>query len=147
MAPEVAFSVYCNPRGRSYLEQQGWVGARLVTHPLLGIRGVKAVSELSLLGYLAGREVDLLHSLAMTAPLHTRAANVVTLADVTWMISPDSDELWTARLWKMVVPPVARRADRVIVHSEAAKDHVVEYLGVRRELIDVIPHGGGLRTS
>jgi glycosyltransferase involved in cell wall biosynthesis len=144
LAPQVSFTVFCNPRGRLYLERQGWAGARLVTHPLLGRRGTKALSELSLLGYLAARQVDLLHSLALTAPLRTRAVNVVTLADVTWILAPDPDELWTVRLWRIVVPPVARRADRIIVHSNAAAEQVVEHLRVRRDRIDVIPHGQGV---
>jgi glycosyltransferase involved in cell wall biosynthesis len=143
LAPETSFCVYCSPGGRRYLEQQGWSGAPLLTHPLLGRRGAKAIAELTLLGYLAGRRVDLLHSVAMTAPLRTRAANVVTLPDVTWIVAPDAGEGWTVRLWRVVVPPVARRADRVIVHSQAAAEHVVEHLGVSRERIDVVPHGQG----
>jgi glycosyltransferase involved in cell wall biosynthesis len=144
IAPQTSFSVYCSHRGCRYLERQGWAGAPLVTHPLLGRRGTKALTELTVLGCLAGREVDLLHSVAMTAPLRTRAVNVVTLADVTWILAPDPGERWTARLWRVVVPPVARRADRVIVHSQAAADHVIEYLRVPRERIDVIAHGQGL---
>ncbi|HTR89329.1 MAG TPA: hypothetical protein VMG62_04365, partial [Solirubrobacteraceae bacterium] len=75
LAPQTSFRVYCSPGGRRYLQEQGWTDVPLVTHPLLGRRGTKALTELSVLGYLAGREVDLLHSLAMTAPLRTRAVN------------------------------------------------------------------------
>jgi glycosyltransferase involved in cell wall biosynthesis len=144
LAPGTSFLVYCSPGGQRYLEEQGWAGAPLVTHPLLGRRYTKALTELSVLGHLAGRQVDLLHSLAMTAPLRTRAVNVVTLADVTWIVAPDPGEAGTVRLWRVVVPPVSRRADRVIVHSEAAAEHVVKYLRVPRERIDVIPHGQGV---
>src|SRR5271157_5049908 len=98
-APSVRFSVYCNPRGRDYLRQTGWGDeAELVTHPLLGRRGLKAIGELTALGVIAGREVDLLHSVALTAPLRTRAVNVVTLADVTWIVAPDPGEAGTTRL-------------------------------------------------
>jgi glycosyltransferase involved in cell wall biosynthesis len=144
LAPEMRFRIYCSPGGRRYLEEQGWAGAPIVTHPLLGRHYTKALTELTVLGYLAGREVDLLHSLAMTAPLRTRAVNVVTLADVTWIVAPDPGEAGTVRLWRVVVPPVARRADHVIVHSEAAAEHVVKYLRVPRERIDIIPHGQGV---
>jgi glycosyltransferase involved in cell wall biosynthesis len=144
LAPQTRFSVYCSPGGQRYLEEQGWAGAPLVTHPLLGRRGTKAITELSVLGYVAGREVDLLHSVAMTAPLRTRAVNVVTLPDVTWIVAPDAGERWTGLLWRAVVPPVARRADRVIVHSQAAAEHVVHYLRVPRDRIDVVAHGQGL---
>ena len=143
LAPDTRFCVYCSPGGRDYLEGLGWDAAPLVTHPLLGRRGTKAITELTVLGHVAGREVDLLHSLAMTAPLRKRAVNVVTLADVTWIIAPDPGERWTARLWRVVVPPVARRADRVIVHSKAGAEQVTRYLRVDPERIDVIAHGQG----
>lgn len=144
LAPDTEFVIYCSPGGRRYLEREQWAGPPLQTHPLLGRRGTKALTELSVLGLIAGREVELLHSLALTAPLRTRAANVVTLADVTWMLFPDPGEAWTMRLWRVAVPPVARRADRVIVHSNAAAEHVVERLDVPQERIDVIPHGHGV---
>jgi glycosyltransferase involved in cell wall biosynthesis len=144
LAPDVAFSVFCNPRGREYLEREGWGDAvELVTHPLLVRRGLKAVSELTVLGSVAGRRVDLLHSVAMTAPLRTRAVNVVTLADITWIIAPDPGEAATMRLWRVIVPPVARRADRLLALSEAGAQHVVEYLRVPRERIDVVPLAAG----
>ena len=65
----------------------------------------------------------MLHSPALTAPLATRAANVVVLADTTWITVPDfgKGQAATVRLWQAVVPTVARRADRVIAISEAAR--------------------------
>ncbi len=139
LAPGVRFSVFASPGGARYLAAEPWSGeVEIVTHPLLGRRGLKAASELTVLGVLAGRRVDLLHSVAMTAPLRTHAANVVTLADVTWIVAPDPGEAGTARLWRAVVPPVARRADRLIALSQAGAEHVVQYLRVPRERIDVV---------
>jgi glycosyltransferase involved in cell wall biosynthesis len=144
LAPEVQFSVFCSAGGRRYLEQEGWgEQVELVTHPLLGRRGLKAIGELTVLGAIAGRRVELLHSVALTAPLRTSAVNVVTLADVTWIVAPDPGEAGTIRIWQTVVPPVARRADRVITLSQAGADHVVEHLRVPRERIDVIPLAAG----
>ncbi|HXP36607.1 MAG TPA: glycosyltransferase family 1 protein, partial [Solirubrobacteraceae bacterium] len=140
LAPEVRFKVYCSPGGREYLLQEpSFESVELVVPPLFGRRGLKAIGELTLLGAIAGRQVDLLHSVAMTAPLWTRAVNVVSLADVTWILAPDPGEAATARLWRAVVPPVARRADRVIVLSQAGARDVVEYLGVSAAEIDVVP--------
>jgi glycosyltransferase involved in cell wall biosynthesis len=145
LAPAVRFSVFASPGGARYLRQESWsAGVEIVTHPLLGRRGLKALGELTLLGALAGRRVDLLHSVALTAPLRTRAVNVVTLADVTWIVAPDPGEAGTVRLWRLVVPPVARRADRVIALSQAGAEHVVEHLRVPRERIDVIPLAAGI---
>jgi alpha-1,3-rhamnosyl/mannosyltransferase len=144
LAPDVSFSVFCNPRGREYLETTGWEDlVDLIDLPLLGRRGLKAISELTLLGAAAGRRVDLLHSVAMTAPLRTRAANVVTLADVTWIVAPDPGEASTVRLWRLIVPPVARRADRVLALSQAGAAHIVEHLHVARDRIDVVPLAPG----
>jgi glycosyltransferase involved in cell wall biosynthesis len=144
LAPGIEFSVFCSPGGREYLEGEGWGDAvELVVHPLLGRPGLKALTELTVLGLVAGRSVDLLHSVALTAPLRTRAVNVVTLADVTWIVAPDPGEAATVRLWRVVVPPVARRADRVLALSQAGAEHLVEHLRVRRERIDVVPLAAG----
>ena len=145
LAPGVRFSVFCSPGGREYLEAEGWdESVELITPPLIGRRGLKAVGELTLLGLIAGRRVELLHSVALTAPLRTSAVNVVTLADVTWLVAPDPGDSATFRVWRLLVPPVARRADRVIALSEAGAEHVVEYLRVPRERIDVVPLAAGI---
>ncbi len=144
LAPQVGFTVFCSPGGRAYLEGEGWhEQVELVVPPLIGRRGFKAVGELTLLGAIAGRRVDLLHSVALTAPLHTSAVNVVTLADVTWLVAPDPADAGTIRIWSLLVPPVARRADRLITLSQAGTEHVVEHLRVPRERIDAIPLAAG----
>ncbi|MFI5008939.1 MAG: glycosyltransferase family 4 protein [Solirubrobacterales bacterium] len=144
LAPQVRFSVFCSPGGREHLRGEGWSEqVELVTHPLLGRRGLKAIGELTVLGAIAGRRVELLHSVAMTAPLRTRAVNVVTLADVTWILAPDTDQAGTMRLWRAVIPPVACRADRLLALSQAGAEDVVEYLRVPRERIDVVPLAAG----
>lgn len=148
LAPKTRFSVYCNPIGREYLAGQGWGDEiELVTPPLLGRPGFRAAMEVTALGWLAGRQVDLLHSVAFTAPLRTRAANVVTVADVTWMLHDDPTKAITFRLWRALVPPVARRADRIIAISDFVAGGVVEHLGVRRERIDVVPLGYGVEQD
>ncbi len=140
LAPDVRFTVFCSEGGREYLRQEeGFQSLELIVPPLIGRRGLKAIGELTLLGAIAGRRVDLLHSVALTAPLRTRAVNVVTLADVTWIVAPDPGEAGTTRLWRLVVPPVARRADRIVVLSQAGAEHVTEHLDVAPEDIDVIP--------
>lgn len=143
LAPGVRFSVFLNPSGRAVLETEDWASeVTLVTHPLLGRRGLRAVSELTLLGELAPRRgVDTLYSIALTAPLRTRAVNVVVLADITWIVAPDPAVGATMRLWRTIVPPVARRADRVIAISHDGARDIVEHLGVPRSRIDVVYPG------
>jgi glycosyltransferase involved in cell wall biosynthesis len=143
--PDLRVSVFVSPEGLPVLREQSWAGeVALVTHPLLGRPGLKAITELTLLGALAPRRgVDLLHSVALTAPLRTRAVNVVTLADVTWLKHPDPGEMATVRVWRALVPPVARRADRIIAISEAGKADIVAYLRVPADRIDVVLPGFG----
>lgn len=147
IAPGIRFSVFCGPRGRELLETEDWSGeVELVTHPLFGARGLKAISEMTVLGAIAGRRVDLLYSVALTAPLRTRAANVVLLADVTWIVAPDEDQAATMWLWRVTVPSIARRADRVIALSRSGAQDIVRYLRVPRERIDVVPLGPGVQA-
>ena len=136
LAPDVRFSIFSTPVGERHLRRLDWAGeVQFVTHPLLGPRGLKAVSELTVLGALASRRVDLLHSVAFTAPLRTRAVNVVMIPDVTWILERHPDA--SMRLWRLIVPTVARRADRVIAISNAGAEHIERYLRVPRERIDV----------
>ena len=144
-APATRFSVFVGPGGVEALKDEPWVGEiALQTHPALGLPGGKAASELTLLGWLAPRRhVDLLYSIAMTGPLWTRSAHVVNVPDTTWITHPDPGEINTVRLWKAIVPPVARRADRVVAISEAGKRDIAKHLSVPAERIDVAIPGPG----
>jgi glycosyltransferase involved in cell wall biosynthesis len=136
LAPEVRFSIFCTAVGERHLRRLDWAEeVEFVTHPLLGPRGLKAFTELTVLGALASRRVDLLHNVAFTAPLWTRAVNVVMIADVTWILETQPDP--SMRLWRLIVPPLARRADRVIAISNAGAEHIERYLRVPRDRIDV----------
>jgi glycosyltransferase involved in cell wall biosynthesis len=146
-APAVRFSVFCSARGFEALRHEQWSEeVELVTHPLIGMRGLKAISEMTVLGAVAGRRVDLLHSVAFTAPLRTRAVNVVMLPDVIWIVAPDQDQAVTMRLWRLIVPPIVRRADRLIAISRSGADDVVAHLRVPLERIDVVPLGPGAQA-
>lgn len=142
LAPRTRFSVFLSPAGLDYVRGEPWASAvDLVTHPLLGLPGLKAASELSLLGALADRRrVDVLHSVAMTAPLRMRAAGVVTIHDLLWMQEQTGSSA-TERLWRVIVPPVARRAERIIVISDAVRADVERLLRVAPARIDVIHQG------
>jgi glycosyltransferase involved in cell wall biosynthesis len=144
-------TVLCNRRGRGLIERQTWASSVELMTPRASRRGLRAMYELGPLGGLAGRRFDVLHSPALTAPLRTRAANVVVLADATWITVPDMGrgQAATVRLWRAVVPTIARRADRVIAISGASARDIENHLGVRPDRIDVIPLGyaGAPRTA
>jgi glycosyltransferase involved in cell wall biosynthesis len=135
-APGTRFTIYCSPIGERHLRGNDWAGeVGFVSHPAFGTTGLKAVSEMTVLGALASRRHDVLHSIALTAPLRTRAANVITIADTTWFRGPRSDA--TTLLWRAIVPPIARRADRLIAISQAGARDIARHLHVPAERIDV----------
>lgn len=144
LAPELELTVFCNPQGRDALAASPLADvATIAGHPLLGRPGLRAVSEVALLGPLASRRgVQLLHSVALTGPMRTRLAHVVTIADVTWIVEPNGSEP-SQRLWRVIVPPIARGADRVIAISHASARQIEELLHVAPDRIDVTPLGQG----
>lgn len=149
-APGMRLTIVCNPIGRELLAAEPWADeVELLVHPLIGRRGTRAISELTVLGALASRRFDVLHSVALTGPLRTRAAHVVVLADVTWIVEPTygKGQSATVRLWQALVPQVARRADRVIAISRAGAAHVQEHLGLAADRIDVVPLAHGVRVT
>lgn len=146
--PGLQLTLLCNAAGRRLLERQDWAPDVELETPTGSRRGVRAIYELGPLGLTAGRRFEVLHSPALTAPLITRAANVVVIADTTWITVPDlgRGQAATVRLWQAAIPHVARRADRVVAISEAGAADVERHLDVPRERIDVIPLGYGDRS-
>lgn len=147
--PSLEIDVFVSVRGRRLLSEEPWADAvRLVTHPLLGRPYLRALSELTVLGAIASRRgLDVLHSVALTGPLRTKPAHVLTVGDVTWIRHPEPAEAGTVRLWRAIVPQVARRADLVLTYAEASRREIAEDLGVPIERIDAIPLGAGAGPS
>ena len=143
--PDLNVTMFVNETGREALAEELWApSVSFVTHPLLGRRGVRALGEAFLLGSLARRgRCELLHSLAMTAPLRPSVPSVVTVPDVTWLRVPGAVPRATQLLWRTLVIPAARRAQRVIAHSRAARLEIAEDFGIPPAQIDVVPHGPG----
>lgn len=144
-APRVRFTVFANADGAQRLRHESWAReVQIATHPLLGRRPARALSELALLGPLARhRGLQLLHSVAMTGPVLPGPVSVVQVPDVIWLTHPDPADRVTAALWRRLVPRVARRATRLVTLSEASKRELVGLLGLPAERIDVVPLGPG----
>lgn len=145
LQPSLRFVVLSNVQGRELLAAQPWSDAVEHVTPRATRRGMRALYELGPLGAVATRRFDVLHSPALTAPLATAAANVVVMPDTTWVTAADlgKGQAATVRLWRAVVPLVARRADRVIAISQASADDVEQHLRVPRRRIDIVPLGFG----
>jgi glycosyltransferase involved in cell wall biosynthesis len=102
------------------------------------------LGEQLLLPRLAARAgVDLVHSLASTAPLRGRFARVVTIHDLIYARFPEAHAGLRDRGMRVLVPGAARRSDRVIADSLSTRDDLVELLGVDSQRIDVVPLGLG----
>jgi glycosyltransferase involved in cell wall biosynthesis len=87
--------------------------------------------------------VDLLHSLANTAPATGRFRRVVTIQDLHFKVVPEAH--LGMRRWAMrtLVPLAARRSHRIIVPSESTGRDVASLRKVATASIDVVPLGIG----
>ena len=139
IVPDVRLTVLCAAGEQASFAGHDWSSeVHVVTHRLLGRRYISAASEVALVARIARAQgADLIHSLAMTGPLRSLVAHVVTVPDLIWLAHPSSGLLATTT-WKSVVPRVARGADRVI-GSVASRDDIAHRLRVPADRIDVIP--------
>ena len=136
-------TVYLNPAGHEKLSQEPWAAdCELVRADWLGRRGARAISELFALGPVVDRTgAQIVHSLAMTGPLYGRARRVVTIPDVIWITEPQSTV--TQKIWRTVVPRVARRANEVIAIAETSRAEVAAHLSIPSEHLHLTLLGAG----
>jgi glycosyltransferase involved in cell wall biosynthesis len=107
------------------------------------------LGEQLLLPRLAARAgVDLLHSLASTAPLWGRFHRVVTVHDLIYARFPEAHSGLREKGMRVLVPQGARRSDRVIADSQSTRDDLVALLDIPPDRIDVVPLGlGGVQRE
>lgn len=102
------------------------------------------LGEQALLPPMAARDgVDLLHSLASTAPLWGPFRRIVTVHDLIYARFPEAHLGIRARGMRLLVPAAVRRSHRVIVDSQSTRDDLIELLGVPIERMDVVHQGLG----
>jgi glycosyltransferase involved in cell wall biosynthesis len=87
--------------------------------------------------------VDLLHSLASTAPACGRFARVVTIHDLIYRLYPEAHFGLRTLGLRVLVPLAARRSHRIITDSRSARDDLVRLLDVPPGKVDVVPLGTG----
>jgi glycosyltransferase involved in cell wall biosynthesis len=85
--------------------------------------------------------VEVLHSLASTAPLYGRFVRVTTIHDLNYKLVPDSHFGLRGLGMRALVPAAARLSHRVIADSDSTRDDLVRHLGTPREKVDVAPLG------
>jgi glycosyltransferase involved in cell wall biosynthesis len=115
-----------------------------VTVPVFGRRRAAWVRGEQLLLPRVARQagIDVLHSLASTAPSRGEYARVVTIHDVIYRIHPDAHG-WRSLALRALIPLAARRSHRIIAPSEATRRDIVSLLDVAENKVDVVPNGIG----
>ena len=87
--------------------------------------------------------MELVHSLASTAPLWGRFRRVVTIHDLIYARFPEAHSGIRDKGMRILVPAAARRSDRVIADSQSTRDDLLGLVGIGGERVDVVPLGLG----
>jgi glycosyltransferase involved in cell wall biosynthesis len=144
-APEMRFTAFVNREAAAAKDGPWGELLPAVTVPVNARNRVQWVrGEQLLLPRLAARAgVDLVHSLASTAPARGRFRRVTTVHDLIYARFPEAHSGIRDRGMRVLVPLAVRRSDRVIVDSDSTRRDLVELLGTSAERIDVVPLGMG----
>src|SRR5271155_32916 len=144
-SPGVRFTAFINREAAAAKDGPWGDLLPAVTVPVNARNRVQWVlGEQTLLPPLAMRAgVDLVHSLASTAPLWGRFRRVVTVHDLIYARFPEAHAGIRDKGMKLLVPGAARRSDRVITDSQSTRDDLVSLMGLPAERIDVVPLGLG----
>ena len=123
--------------------------AEVVEVPVFARSRVQWVrGEQQLLPGLARRAgVDVLHSLASTAPVRGRFRRVVTIHDVLYRVVPEAHFGVLGLGMRVLVPLAAHRSHRIIAISHSTAADIRRYLHVKASRIDVIAQGVGTTTA
>lgn len=90
-----------------------------------------------------GEQLDVLHSLASTAPARGAFARVTTIHDLIYRRFPEAHFGIRTLGMRILVPFAAYRSDRIIADSQATANDIRQFLHVRPEKVDVVPLGFG----
>lgn len=85
--------------------------------------------------------VDIVHSLASTAPLWGSQCRVTTVHDLNFLTVPEAHLGLASYGMRVLVPAAVRRSTRVIADSQSTAEDLTGLLGVERAKIDVVPLG------
>jgi glycosyltransferase involved in cell wall biosynthesis len=149
-APNVRFTAFINREAAAATGAAPW--GQLVPAVTVPVRARNRVEwvrgEQQLLPRLAaGLGVDLVHSLAGTAPAWGRFRRVVTIHDLIYRFAPEAHLGLRGLGMRVLVPLAARRSHRIIVDAESTRQDLQRVLGLSPDGIDVVPLGLGARRS
>lgn len=144
-APHARFTAFVN---REAAGEAGAPWGELIPAVTVPVRARKRVEwvrgEQQLLPRLAARAgVDVLHSLANTAPVWGRFRRVVTIHDLHYRLAPEAHLGVLGLGMRLLVPLAARSSDRIIAVSESTRADLHRLLRVPLSKIDVVAQGVG----
>jgi glycosyltransferase involved in cell wall biosynthesis len=87
--------------------------------------------------------LDVVHSLASTAPVHGQFRRVVTVHDINYLVYPEAHFGLRSLGMRVLVPLAVRRSHRVITPSTSTRDDLVRRLRAKADAIDIVPEGLG----
>jgi glycosyltransferase involved in cell wall biosynthesis len=142
-APELRFTAFINREAAAVGDGPWGELLPAVTVPVHARNRVQWVlGEQALLPPMGARtRVDLMHSLASTAPLWGPFRRVTTVHDLIYARFPDAHSGLRDRGMRLLVPAAVRRCRRVLADSLSTRTDLIELLGVSPERIDVAPLG------
>jgi glycosyltransferase involved in cell wall biosynthesis len=142
-APELRFTAFINREAAAAGDGPWGELLPAVTVPVHSRNRVQWVlGEQTLLPPMAARaRVDLVHSLASTAPLWGPFRRVSTVHDLIYARFPDAHSGLRDRGMRLLVPAAVRRSQRVLADSQSTRTDLIELLGASPERIDVAPLG------
>ncbi len=148
-APDVRFTAFVNREAAADTRAPWGNVIPAVTVPVHARNRVQWVrAEQQLLPRLAARAgVDLVHSLANTAPAWGRFRRVVTIHDLSFRLVPDAHQAVLSLGMRILVPLGARRAHRIIVDAASTREDLRRLLKTPTEKVDVVPLGLGAPQS
>src|SRR4051794_27041526 len=85
--------------------------------------------------------VDLVHSMASTAPVHGRFRRITTIHDLNYKLVPGTHFGVRGLVMGGLVPAAAHRSHRILVDASSTVDDLVQHLRVKRAKVDVVPLG------
>lgn len=144
-APQMRFTAFINREAAAAKDGPWGELLPAVTVPVNARNRVQWVlGEQTLLPLLAARAgVQLMHSMASTAPLWGGFRRVVTVHDLIYARFPDAHAGIRDKGMKLLVPAGARRSERVIADSHSTREDLITLAGIAPERIDVVPLGLG----
>jgi glycosyltransferase involved in cell wall biosynthesis len=145
VAPGLRFTAFINREASAAGDGPWGESLPAVTVPVNARRREQWVfGEQVLLPRLAARAgMELVHSLASTAPAWGAFRRVVTVHDLVYARVPEAHAGLRGRGMRMLVPWGVRHSQRVITDSQSTREDLVELLGIAPERIDVAPLGVG----